>query len=210
MSDNPFTQPRVSKTPKEVRLLSPEEEEMADDMPMTKRVKFLRACKFNNTIALKLLIRGAPQKIINMGLLQACDHADDDINIENIDAVKILIKKGADINCFNGHPLRLAIDGGNNEIFNYLLKKGADANINDGEFLIKCVDFDKFHMAEELIKKGVNVYGHMCQALYLAVRDQHFEAKKLFQKYGVDFNQLFVLDAKLLELYRIQSNRIFF
>jgi len=62
--------------------------------------------------------------IINLELI-------DYVNTCNIENIKILIEKGADINCINGLPLRNAIIKGDFSIVSFLVENGAYINAYD-------------------------------------------------------------------------------
>jgi ankyrin repeat protein len=112
----------------------------------------------------------------------------------NIEMVKLLVARGADINTGPWPALHVSIGKGRKDIFDLLIQRGADVNITDKKgstSLYYAVDKDNLHYLKILIAHGAKV-DTKCQsgetALMSAASTGRTEAVKLLLEAGTNVN----------------------
>lgn len=73
-----------------------------------------------------------------------------------INVVDYLIKQGADVNTCNNRPIRLATQYNHYEIFVMLVDNGADVSFGDGELLIRAAEYNCFKVIEFMLNRNLN------------------------------------------------------
>jgi ankyrin repeat protein len=137
---------------------------------------------------LKILLENKPNADnIQSSLINA-------IEINNIDAVRLLLDFGADVNNISGEeketPLHVAADRGNAAILKLLIKKGAYVNrknVYGNSVLHDMAERGNCQMASQILKAGADVNAKNRSgktALHLAVKDENLV--QLLIDYGAD------------------------
>ena len=75
----------------------------------------------------------------------------------NLEKVRYLVKKGADINAENNESLRWSAINGHLEVVKYLIKKGADINAENNYALKWSSYYGHLEVVKYLLKKGADI-----------------------------------------------------
>ena len=97
--------------------------------------------------------------------------------------VKIALKKGADVNIWDNHPLRYASKFGFYDIVKLLLDNGADVNANGNESLIWASENGHADVVQLLLDRGADVNTIGGLSLALAKKGGHNDVVKILQNH---------------------------
>ena len=98
-------------------------------------------------------------------------------NIGNYDMVKYLVEKGADIHACNDSALCCAAENGSLDVLKFLVEKGADINAN-GSVLAWAVYSKNLDMIEYLVEQGADISANNYQVLEWAKQNKHTKVLK--------------------------------
>lgn len=130
----------------------------------------------------------------------------------NLDIVKELLRKGADVNRKTGFhtPLTVACENGHLKVVEELVKMGADVNMGTNYHQPLTIACEKGHIViiEHLLKAGadVNVEKNFYRPLTIAIEKGHDGVIEILKKYGAKDVNDFQIDAKSVAIPHGQSN----
>lgn len=120
-------------------------------------------------------------KKIDNKLCSACVKGD-------LEEVKNLIDKGANINVADNSPLRWCAWYGHVEIMQYLIEKGADVHAdNDSAFIWSC-SRGYLNTVKFLVEKGVNLRMNNDEGLINSIKSSHFDIAQWLVDNGADIS----------------------
>lgn len=109
--------------------------------------------------------------------------------VGDIDEVKSLVSRGADVKACNDWALGLAAIGGHLDLIKYLVNNGAKPRACDDEGLRLASEKGHLDVVKYFIKHGADVKVHEDEPLGLAIRRGHLPVVKyLVEEQGADIN----------------------
>jgi ankyrin repeat protein len=110
-------------------------------------------------------------------------------NTSNIDEIRDIINKGADVNVNKGAPLKIAAEEGKLDIVKTLVEKGAIINNPSNSALVAAIFFNRFDIIKYLIeecKADVNI--NDSSPLDAAVSTENINIVKYLVEHGANIN----------------------
>jgi ankyrin repeat protein len=101
-----------------------------------------------------LLQKNTTNLTINYAFKFACQK-------NHCEIAKLLLANGANIDCFNGEPLKLACYNGRYDIVKLLLERGANFNIGNGEPLKWACQNGHYVIVKLILEKDVNFVSNL-------------------------------------------------
>ena len=124
----------------------------------------------------------------------------------NLDNVKLLIEKGANIHANDNYSLKYASVFGYLNIIKLLIEKGADIHANNDYTLRISSRFGYLNIIKYLIEKGADIHVNNNYSLRIAFQNEHLDVIKYLIEKGADINSLNdqnvllkLLNSKLIE-----------
>ena len=101
----------------------------------------------------------------------------------DLNEVKYLVEKGADIHAESEYALRMSARYGRLNVVKYLVEKGADINANSDNALEESALSGHLSIVKFLVEKGADIHAHNENALWYSVGWMHLDiAKYLIEK----------------------------
>ena len=105
---------------------------------------------------------------------------------EDVETVKLLLDRGADIHACEDYALRRASDKGHTETVKLLLDRGADIHACEDYALRWASDNGHIETVKLLLDNGADVHAYDDEALCWASENGHTETVKLLLEHGAD------------------------
>lgn len=106
----------------------------------------------------------------------------------HVKIAKLLLDHGAEVNASGGKSLEQAVWQGNLEMVKLLVGRGAEINAGGGIALTSAANGNRFEIAKLLIERGAKINSSDGEALWHAAAEGHFEMAKLLLECGADAN----------------------
>lgn len=107
----------------------------------------------------------------------------------NLQLVKNIISKGANINCSKGVALQMASRNGHFDIVQYLVEIGKIKNIDSTNILLEAVENKHLNIVQYLLEKNIcDVHSEYDIALRTAIQLNDLEIVKCLIRHGADVN----------------------
>ena len=98
----------------------------------------------------------------------------------NLNFIKSLIEKGADIHTNNNESLRVAVNNNHLEVVKYLVAKGADIHFENNWILRIASERGHLGVVKYLVEKGADIHTNNDEFLRLAAKNNHLEILQYF------------------------------
>lgn len=106
----------------------------------------------------------------------------------NIERVRLLLEKGANVHAEEDHALRYSAEYGRLEMVRLLLEKGADIHARDDEALRYSAMNGHLEVVRLLLEKGANIRAYEDETLRLSAKNGHIEVVRLLLEKGANIN----------------------
>jgi len=108
----------------------------------------------------------------------------------DLDVVKYLIDKGADIHANDDNALKQAASRGHLEVVKYLVEKGANIHADNNDSLRWAASNGHLEVVKYLVEQGADIHAENEKALRWAVRNGHLEVIKYLIEAGADVRKV--------------------
>jgi len=115
-------------------------------------------------------------------------------NLSDLDTIKYLISKGANINSFGGQILEWASAMNHFDIVQYLVRNGADIHAFDDHALIMACEYGNLKVVEFLISKGATMSAGYDYPIVRASSHGHLEVVKFLFSKGANTSNHFAIE----------------